>query len=182
MACYALLPRTRLYCSDCGENVGTERITNLICSRKLGGCESASIFHGTRSTQRQGDKRSAAADLIASPAPLRTRRHKARQNGPKHYPQGIQGDRNPLGTPFSPIFRRATKDGATGGRRMSRAVGKHVKSKTPPPEVVGLVERPVKTHPPKQKPNALQPPLQRVCPVILHPAQLQRTAASRPMR
>ena len=43
--------RTRLYCSDCGENVGTERITNLICSRKLGGCESASIFHGTRSTQ-----------------------------------------------------------------------------------------------------------------------------------
>ena len=40
--------RTRLYCSDCGENVGTERLTNLICSRKLGGCESASIFHGTR--------------------------------------------------------------------------------------------------------------------------------------
>ena len=40
---------------------------------------------------------------------------------------------------------------------MSRAVGKHVKSKTPPPEVVGIVERPVKTHPPKQKSNALQP-------------------------
>ena len=34
---------------------------------------------------------------------------------------------------------------------MSRAVGKHVKSKTPPPEVVGLVERPVKTQPPKTK-------------------------------
>ena len=34
---------------------------------------------------------------------------------------------------------------------MSRAVGKHVKSKTPPPEVVGLVERPVKTHPQKTK-------------------------------
>ena len=28
------------------------------------------------------------------------------------------------GTPFSPIFRRATKDGATGGRWFSREVGK----------------------------------------------------------
>ena len=137
--------------------------------------------YGQCSTPRQGDKRSAAADLIASHAPLRTRRHKARQAYTKTLPRGFKGPQ-PLGTPFSPIFRRATKDGATGGRRMSRAVGKHVKSKTPPPEVVGLVERPVKTHPPKQKPNALQPPLQRVCPVILHPAQLQRTAASRPMR
>ena len=32
--------RTRLYCFNCGENVGTLRITNLICSRKLGGCGS----------------------------------------------------------------------------------------------------------------------------------------------
>ena len=54
-------------------------------------------------------------DLIASNAPLREGMHKARQNPPKHYPQGIQGDRNPLGTPFSSIFRRAAKDGAPGG-------------------------------------------------------------------
>ena len=92
--------------------------------------------------------------------------HKARQNGPKHYPRGIQGaaNRGPAkaqrsgfggerrssgttellprkakrrmwslrrrGTPFSPIFRRATKDGATGGRRMPNAASKKVKSKT----------------------------------------------------
>ena len=43
---------------------------------------------------------------------------------PKHYPPGIQGDRNPLGTPFSSIFRRAAKDGAPGGRRFRREVGK----------------------------------------------------------
>ena len=40
---------------------------------------------------------------------------------------GIQGDRNPLGTPFSPIFRRATKDGATGGRQLPSAAGKNAK-------------------------------------------------------
>ena len=31
----------------------------------------------------------------------------------------------PLGTPFSSIFRRATKDGATGGRWLSREVRKN---------------------------------------------------------
>ena len=62
-------------------------------------------------------------DVIASNAPLRNGSHKARQNGPKHYPRGFKGPQ-PLGTPFSPIFRRATKDGATGGRWFSRAVGK----------------------------------------------------------
>ena len=104
----------------------------------------------------------AMRDLIASNAPLRGGSHKARQNGPKHYPgdptgianrgpakaqqSGFGGERRsngmtellPLkakrriwslrrrGTPFSPIFRRATKDGAHGVRRLSRAVGKNV--------------------------------------------------------
>ena len=49
-----------------------------------------------RSTQRQGDKRSAAADLIASNAPLRNGSHKARQNGPKHYPGDPMGAAAPL--------------------------------------------------------------------------------------
>ena len=71
-------------------------------------------FNRTRSTQRQGDKRSAAADLIASHAPLRGGRHTARQNGPKHYPRGFKGPQ-PLGTPFSSIFRRAAKDGVPEG-------------------------------------------------------------------
>ena len=62
-------------------------------------------------------------DLIASNAPLREGSHKARQNPPKHYPRGFKGPQ-PLGTPFSPIFRRATKDGAPGGRWFSREVGK----------------------------------------------------------
>ena len=51
---------------------------------------------GQRSTQRQGNKRSAAADLIASNAPLRDGSHKARQNGPKHYPRGFKGIAIPL--------------------------------------------------------------------------------------
>ena len=33
-------------------------------------------------------------DLIASHAPLRGGRHKARQNGPKHYPRGFKGAAN----------------------------------------------------------------------------------------
>ena len=115
VACFALFPRTQLYCSDCGENVGTLRITSLIYSRKAGGCEGISIFHGTAARRGKGISDSAAADLIASHAPLRNGSHKARQNGPKHYPRGFKGPQ-PLGTPFSPIFRRATKDGATGGR------------------------------------------------------------------
>ena len=40
------------------------------------------------------------------------------------------------GTPFSPIFRRATKDGATGGRQLPNAAGKKEKRKITPPEVV----------------------------------------------
>ena len=88
----------------------------------------------------------AMRDLIATHAPLRTRRHKARQNGPKHYPQGIQGDRNPLGTPFSSIFRRAAKDGVPEGCWKSRAVGKNVQRKMESPKGVGKVERLVKTY------------------------------------
>ena len=145
MACFALFPRTRLYRTHCGENVGTERITGLICGRKLGGCVNLSFLLGTRSTQRQGDKRSAAADLIASNAPLREGRHTARQNPPKHYPQGIQGDRNPLGTPFSPIFRRATKDGAPGGRQLPNAAGKLAKQKNHAPGGPTENTMPVKT-------------------------------------
>ena len=118
-----------------------------------------------RSTQRQGDKRSAEADLIASNAPLRNGSHKARQNGPKHYSGDSRG-RSPL-TRLSPLsfvvqrkmgpsetvgkverqVKRTTKDGATGGRWMPNTAGKNVKRKTPPPEVVGLAERQVKTQP-----------------------------------
>ena len=58
-------------------------------------------------------------DLIASHAPLRDGTHKVRQASSKTLTPGIQGDRNPLGTPFSSIFRRAAKDGAPGGRKLS---------------------------------------------------------------
>ena len=50
----------------------------------------------------------------------------------------------PFGVSFFDIFLHAKKDIATGGRRFSREVGKNVKSKISPPEVVGLVERLVK--------------------------------------
>ena len=39
-------------------------------------------------------------DLIASNAPLRNGSHKARQNGPKHYPRGFKGP--PIGAPPKP--------------------------------------------------------------------------------
>ena len=125
-------------------------------------------------------------DLIASHAPLRIGSHKARQNGPKHYPgdsrgrsygapaeaqrSGFGGVRRSSvatelfghsrkrrmrslrrrGVSFSSIFRRATKDGAVGDRRFSRAASKNVKRKIPPPVDVGLAVRPVK--PPHQFP------------------------------
>ena len=118
-----------------------------------------------RGTQRQGDKRSAAADLIASHAPLRARRKSpwGKHVGTKHvrHPvnmrpgnptgtanrgpaeaqqSGFGGERRssemtellPLkakrriwslrrrGTPFSSIFRRATKDGVPEGRWMTQ--------------------------------------------------------------
>ena len=109
MACFALFPRTRLYCSNCGKNVGTERITNLICSRKLGGCVSST--HSTAPAARRAHGSSAEhamRDLIASHAPLRTRRHKARQNGPKHYPRGFKGIAIPLArlSPLSFVVQR----------------------------------------------------------------------------
>ena len=119
--------RTRLYCSDCGENVGTERITNLICSRKLGGCESASIFHGTVARRAHGSSAlvHAMRDLIASNALLRTRRHKARPFYTKTLPRGSNGDRSPLGLSFSPIFLETKKDGVPKGRWSSIAVSKN---------------------------------------------------------
>ena len=135
---FALLPRTRLYRTHCGENVGTLRITNLIYSRKAGGCEGISIFHGTAARRGKGISDSAAADLIASHAPLRNGSHKARQNGPKHYPRGFKGPQ-PLGTPFSPIFRRATKDGVPEGPTEKRMLVKTQNKKAWPPE--GLPKR-----------------------------------------
>ena len=56
------------------------------------------------------------------------------------------------GTPFSPIFRRATKDMATGGRRNSREVGENAKSKISPPKGVGKVARQVKTYSERYRP------------------------------
>ena len=90
----------------------TYRITDVSQTRQSGGCVSST--HSTapypkgtssgdaeaspsgRSTQRRGDKRSAEADLIASHAPLRGGSHKARQNGPKHYPGDPMGAAAPL--------------------------------------------------------------------------------------
>ena len=70
-------------------------------------------------------------DLIASNAPLRTRKHKARPAYSQHKARGSNGDRSPLGTPFSSIFRRATKDGAPGGRKYANTVGKIEKTPAP---------------------------------------------------
>ena len=88
--------RTQLYCSNCGEFVGTLRITCLIYSRKLGGCVSSTHSTAPAARRGKGISDSAAADLIASNAPLRNGSHKARQNGPKHYPGDPTGAAAPL--------------------------------------------------------------------------------------
>ena len=44
---FALLPRTLLYCSNCGEIVGTQGITDVIRPLKLGGSRNATIFLGS---------------------------------------------------------------------------------------------------------------------------------------
>ena len=126
MACFALLPRTHAYCSNCGEIVGTERITSLICSRKSGGSISFAIFLGTAARRGKGISDSAAADVIASNAPLRNGMHKARQNGPNHYPRGFKGIAIPL-TRLSPL---------------SFAVQRKMES----PKGIGKAERQVKTY------------------------------------
>ena len=65
---------------------------------------------------------------------------------PKHYPRGSNGDRNPLGLSFSPIFLQTKKDGATGGRQLPSAAGKKEKRKMSPPKAESQAERPRKYH------------------------------------
>ena len=145
MACFALLPRTQLYCSDCGENVGTLRITNLICSRKSGGCISLAVFLSSAARRGKGISDSAEADLIASHAPLRNGSHKARQNGPKHYSGDPTGAAAPLVCLSSISFfkqRKILPPEVAG--QVERWV-KNVQRKILPPEVVGLAPRLVNT-------------------------------------
>ena len=40
-----LFPRTHEYCTHCGENVGTERITSVVLALQSGGCGSLQSFH-----------------------------------------------------------------------------------------------------------------------------------------
>ena len=83
------------------------------------------------STERRGDKRSAEADLIASIAPMRTRRTCVRLPSYPPYKKARfqRAALEPFGLSFSPIFLQTKKDRATGGRRSRREVGKHVKPK-----------------------------------------------------
>ena len=80
----ALLPPDSIVLLRLRRIRNTYRITSLICGRQSGGCEGISIFHGSAARRGKGVSDSAAADLIASHAPLRNGSHKARQNGPKH--------------------------------------------------------------------------------------------------
>ena len=87
----------------------TYRITGLICGRKLGGCVSLPIFLGNAARRAHGSSAEhAMRDLIASNAPLRNGSHKARQNGPKHYPRGFKGIAIPLArlSPLSFVVQR----------------------------------------------------------------------------
>ena len=56
---------------------------------------SVPVILGTAARRAHGSSAEhAMRDLIASNAPLRTRRHKARQNPPKHYPGDPTGAAN----------------------------------------------------------------------------------------
>ena len=163
MACSALLPRTRLYCTHCGEFVGTERITGLICGRKLGGCVSST--HSTaahpkgtsygdaeaspsgRSTQSAWKQCACArhARLNRVTRTIAKRQAQSTSEWPKTLPRGSNGGRSPLGLSFFHIFLQTKKDMAPGGRRNSREVGENVKSKILPSETVGCRARQVKT-------------------------------------
>ena len=141
MACFALFPRTRLYCSNCGKNVGTERITNLICSRKLGGCVSST--HSTAPAARRAHGSSAEhamRDLIASHAPLRDGTHKVRQASSKTLTPGIQGAAAPWHA-FLPYLSSCNE--RWGPRRAYRKENarKKEKRKITPPEVASCRTR-----------------------------------------
>ena len=93
----------------------------------------------------KGISDSAAADLIASNAPLRGGTTKARQNGPKHYPRGFKGIAIPLArlSPLSFVVQR--KMGPPEVVGLVERLVKNVQSKMGPPEVASCRTRPVKT-------------------------------------
>ena len=84
-------------------------------------------------------------DLIASHAPLRNGSHKARQNGPKHYPRGFKGIAIPLArlSPLSFAVQRKMEPPEVVG--LVERLVKNVQRKISPPEVASKVERQVKT-------------------------------------
>ena len=100
-------------------------------------------------------------DLIASHAPLRNGSHKARQNGPKHYPRGFKGP--PTGAPPKPNEVGLVGRGGAAERlsfcpeRQNEGCGACddearlsplsfvVQRKMGPPEVASCRTRPVKT-------------------------------------
>ena len=139
MACSALLPRTRLYCTNCGENVGTERITGVLQTRQSGGCESAINSTAARrahgSSARPKSTSSGDASHLRQGAARHARLNRVKRTvaewfaqstseWPKTSPRGSNGGRSPLGLSFFDIFLQTKKDIAPGGRRNSRAVGK----------------------------------------------------------
>ena len=52
--CKHCFRRTLAYCSNCGKHVGTQRITNVIQTWRLGGCVSFSVFLGTAARRGKG--------------------------------------------------------------------------------------------------------------------------------
>ena len=133
--------RTDCHTSDVGhwfamtvETLETHATDQRFANLEVGWFLKSFNHSGHRSTPRQGDKRSApqgyllrgtAADLIASNALLRTRRHKVRPVSCQHYPRGFKGIAIPLArlSPLSFVVQR----------------------KIWPPEVVARRTRPVKT-------------------------------------
>ena len=80
----------------------TTKTIQLPTTNQAGYSLSANLFAAVGAARRAhgSSAKHAMRDLIASHAPLRNGSHKARQNGPKHYPRGFKGP--PTGAPPKP--------------------------------------------------------------------------------
>ena len=116
----ALLPPDSIVLHELRRMRKTFRISSVVCNWKSGGCVSLSIILGTRSTQsawKQCGARHARLNRVTRT--IARRFAQSTSEWSKTLPRGFKGPQ-PLGTPFSSIFRRAAKDGATGGRSENR--------------------------------------------------------------
>ena len=141
MACAsALFPRTHAYCAL--------TVMPSIAGRSALGVRCRG--HGTAYDFPQHRSRHEGVGISGAPPLVKIRAgHQCEHvwyrfvKSCQHYSGGSNGGRSPLGTPFSPIFRRATKDGVPEGTSSieKKQLGKNVGQKAMVPEGTSSIER-----------------------------------------